>query len=211
MPRELTNDWMTQAEADSCRIVFLFEGIFGDTGTPLRLWDGIGDITWDSKLWLGNGWLHGIGAPVEDSEINASNLEITLAGVPQAVLSLVLGQTRLGSSGKIWWAFMDTDGTLIDPQQQFEGKFDTAEITENPSEPYVKLTYESELIELERPKEFRFNQETQKHFYPTDRGFEYLQGLQDKVIFWGRTRDQVTKRHERDKKKKGRGSKDRRR
>lgn len=208
MSRGVTSAWLAQAEASSSAPIFFFEGAFAN-GVFVRLWTGIGDIAWDSKTWLGNGWLHNIIPYREDTEINASNMQIELAGVPASTISLVLGQTRQGATGKLWVGFLNSSGAVVDPYLQFEGKFDTAEVNEGADGSVLTMSYESELVELERPKEFRFNQETQKYFYPEDRGFEYVQRLQETPIFWGRTREQVLKRHEREKKKKARGSKKR--
>jgi len=118
----------------------------------------------------------------------------------------------MNSVGRYYWGFLDTDGSVVAPQLQFEGKFDTADIIYDPNEPMIKLIYETELVELERTTEFRFNHETQRHFYPEDRGFEYVASLQDKPLFWGNSPDPAPpKGHERRKKKQGKGSKDKRR
>lgn len=209
MARGVTAPWIAQATAAKSTPILLFEGVFG-SAVNLRLWNGIGDLSWDSKTWLGNGWFHGVTPAIEDEEINASNMEILLAGVPQATVSAILGQTRQGATGKLWIGFINSGGSVVDPYLQFEGKFDTAEVRETVDQPMLTLSYESELVEMERPKEFRYNQETQRYFYPEDRGFEYVQRLQETPLFWGRTREQVLQREKQEKKKEKRGSKKRR-
>lgn len=208
MARAVTSPWIAEATATKCTPILLFEGVFG-SGVNLRLWNGIGDLSWDSKTWNGNGWFHGVTPAAEDEEINASNMEVLLAGVPAATVSAILGQSRQGATGKLWIGFLDANGAAIDPYLQFEGKFDTAEVRETVDQPMLTMTYESELVEMERPKEFRYNQETQRYFYPEDRGFEYVQRLQETPIFWGRTREQVLERQKREKKKQQHGSKKR--
>ena len=208
MARGVTNDWITEATADKNTPILLFEGVFG-SGVTFRLWNGIGDLSWDSKTWSGNGWFHGVTPANEDEEINASNMEVILAGVPASTVSAILGQTRQGATGKLWIGFINSSGNVVDPYLQFEGKFDTAEVREDVEQPLLTLTYESELVDMERPREFRYNQETQKYFYPEDRGFEYVQRLQDTPLFWGRTREQVIRREKAEKKAEKRGSKKR--
>lgn len=208
MARAVTVDWLAEATAERSRPILLYEGMFGN-GVVLRLWNGIGDLSWDSKTWLGNGWFHGVTPAVEDEEINASNMEVLLAGVPSSTISAILGSFRQGASGKLWIGFIDSAGLVVDPYLQFVGKLDTAEVRETVEQPMLTVTYESELVEMERPKEFRFNHETQRYFYPEDRGFEYVQRLQETPIFWGRTREQVLEKKEKEKKKEKRGSKKR--
>lgn len=208
MTRGVTSAWLTEAESELSRPILLYEGLFGN-GIVLRLWNGIGDLSWDSKTWNGNGWFHGVTPPTEDEEVNASNMEVLLAGVPSATVSSILNGFRQGAQGKLWVGFIDSLGAVVDPYLQFVGKLDTAEIRETVEQPMLTVVYESELIEMERPKEFRFNHETQRYFYPEDRGFEYVQRLQETPIFWGRTREQVLEKKEKEKKKEKRGSKKR--
>ena len=49
----------------------------------------------------------------------------------------------------------------------------------------ITMTYESRLIDLLKPREFRYTHESQRLFDPTDRGFEVVTSLQDKEISWG--------------------------
>lgn len=210
MARAITAGWETEANAAVCRPVQLYEGVF-QGGSTLRIWNGLGDLAWSSVTWFGNGWFQGAMPAVENQELDTGKMEIHLAGVPLAVVSLALGTTRMGALGRLYVGFLNSSGGVVaDPYKVFEGKFDYAEITENAQGSDVRLVYVSEMIEMERPKEFRFNAETQKYFYPEDRGFEFVAGLQDKPIFWGKARDQAVERHKPKKKKKGRGGRKKR-
>jgi hypothetical protein len=59
-------------------------------------------------------------------------------------------------------------------------------IEENADTSVISVTAENVLIKLERPVVRRFTNEDQKSRFPDDRGLEYVAGLQDKDILWGR-------------------------
>jgi|GEM_PF-255902 len=184
MTRALTADFLAELEAAHVRIAFFFEGEFNSS--TIRLWSGLGDISWDSKTWNGNGWFQGVGGIGESADIKATNLEITLAGVPSSVVALALNEAAQNKLGKLWLAFLDgAEAVINDPYLCFEGKLDTAEIQESASDATVVFTYETELIELEKAEEQRFTDVYQKSIYPDDRGLEYITGLADWDGFWG--------------------------
>jgi len=51
----------------------------------------------------------------------------------------------------------------------------------------IALSVESKLIDLERGRVFRYTDANQKSRYPDDKGFEFVEDLQDKRFSWGRT------------------------
>jgi hypothetical protein len=50
----------------------------------------------------------------------------------------------------------------------------------------VSLTIENKLVDLERPRVARFTSSYQKSVYSGDKGFDFVEDLQDKEIVWGR-------------------------
>jgi len=184
MTRDLTSDFLTELEASAVKIAFFLEAQF--KSNPIYLWTGTGDITWDSKLWLGNGWFKGWAGAGETEDIKAVSVEVYLTGVPSSAISLALNESAQNKSGKIWFAFLDSsDGVIADPYLIFEGKFDHAVINDSPEEGGIVLVYESELIQLEEASEWRYNDVTQKYLFPGDRGFEYISSLAEWSGFWG--------------------------
>jgi hypothetical protein len=49
----------------------------------------------------------------------------------------------------------------------------------------IDLTAESRLIDLERPRLRRWTSEDQKALDPDDKGFEFVNSLQEATIKWG--------------------------
>src|SRR4051812_33790325 len=100
MSRNLTSDIITALAASPVRPFFLFEGTF--LSSTLRLWSGLGDLTWNAQTWLGNGWFKGLGDVAEDNSISAHGIDVQLSGVPLALVSLLLSESAHSCRGKIW-------------------------------------------------------------------------------------------------------------
>lgn len=200
MARELDADYITEIESDRLRPCFLFQAEF--QSSILRLWSGYGDLSWDGETYFGNGWFTGFSGIGESRDIKATNLTISLTGVPSSIVSLVLAEALQNKLGYLWLAFLDEAGDLIeDPYLLFEGKLDTADLDDGPDTSNVTLTYETELIDLEKAQESRFTDAWQKAFDPADRGLEYVLTMANWDGFWG-VPEAKEKKKDRDKKKK---------
>ena len=64
---------------------------------------------------------------------------------------------------------------------------DQMNIEEGPDSCTVQLTLENKLVDLERARVARFTSAYQKSIYPNDKGFDFVEDLQDKKLVWGRT------------------------
>jgi hypothetical protein len=187
--------------ADSCQPILFFHGVFAG-GQNVRLWTGLGDITFDSQNWLGNGWFTGLSGGDESDDISAQNITIELSGIPESILAIVLNAAQ-GAPGDFYVGALDDDGALIpDPYLIFSGKMDTATIKESADGAYIDITYETKLVDLDRPKDFRYNQESQKIFWPNDKGFEYVVAANKINLFWGNKKKRNERRRKRDRQKK---------
>jgi hypothetical protein len=68
----------------------------------------------------------------------------------------------------------------------FSGYMDQMNIEEGAETSRIGLSVESKLIDLERPRVFRYTDQNQKSRFPNDKGFEFVEDLQDKRFNWGR-------------------------
>lgn len=184
MARDLTASVITQLQAASVEVGVLFEGEFASGW--VRLWSGVGTLSWDGKSWSGVGTLLGISGIDETNEIRASGLTVSLSGVPSDLLSAALGDARSGKTGRVYLAFFSGGSIVADPILQFEGRLDVPAIEDGPDTATISISYESELIDLERARERRYTPEDQAIDYPGDLGFAYVAALQDAQITWGR-------------------------
>ncbi len=97
------------------------------------------------------------------------------------------GANVLGESVAEMWIGVPEGGLIDPPKILFKGRFDTAVHDDgDPSAPVLTVGFESDQIDLERPKERRFTDAAQKALYPGDRAGEFIAKLQDDDIVWGR-------------------------
>lgn len=196
--RDVTTDFKTELTAGTNYPFFLFEGKFGDDF--LRYCTLGRDLSWDSKTWVGNGYLKGIPQVSETSSVQASGISVVLAGEPSVILSIILNNASHKGTGKLWFGFLNSAGSVISsPHLIFSGLLSSAPITDSISEASVTLNYENQLINILNNNEFRYNNKTQQLFFPTDIGFEYMEALANWTGYWGKK----NKRKKKPKKDKG--------
>lgn len=184
MSRDLTAGVLAAIQAADVSPILLFEGEFAD-GT-VRLWTGVGDLTWNSQTWNGAGSLIGMAAVEETDRVEARGVTVSLSGVPTELVSAAIDGARQGLPGRVWLGFLDAAGAVIaDPVQVYTGRLDVPEIADGADTCTVALTYEGRLIDMTRPREFRYTDESQQVLYPGDRGFEYVAAIQGREITWG--------------------------
>jgi len=178
----------------------------------LRLWTGFGDLVYEGDTFYGTGNLLNISAVEETVEMAVKGATLTLSGVPSNVISLALSQPYQGRQAKIHFGLFQKgsletqastddnpyyirlqDGGLIMLERQktnlteiFTGYMDQMNIEEGAENSTIQLTVENKLIDLERPRVGRFTSEYQKSVYPEDKGFDFVESLQDLKLNWGR-------------------------
>lgn len=204
MTRALTAGFITEATAKSNSPVFFFEAVF--ESLTLRLWNGIGDLSWSGQTWLGNGWFDGFSGAEESNDFARNGMEVQLSGLPETLIALILSGSKQGSSGKLWLGFLNSsNGVIADPYLVFEGKLDIPSLDEGPDEALITLTYENEFTLINRSTEFRWEPESQKIFYPNDRGFEFMTATQEWNGQWGTKKKQPRTQNDKKKTRKNNG------
>jgi len=208
MTRELTQSIINNLEAAEVQPLFAVE-LYLDTQT-LYMWTGIGDLVFNNITYVGTGQFLEISELRETAEISAKGATVSLSGIPSNLISLAISEPYQGRKCKILFGLIDAnrqflkledgsfllaeDGSRIDVSQGavspvvevFNGYIDQMVINEGADTSNITISVESRLIDLERARIFRFNDQNQKARYPTDRGFEFVEDLQDKQFNWGR-------------------------
>jgi hypothetical protein len=184
MTRDLTSGLLTEVTAQVMQPCILFEGEF--EGGTVRLWSGLGDLTWNSVIWTGAGNLLGVSAVEETTAVVANGITVSLSGIPVEWRSAAIDGARQGKPGRVWFGALDAAGALVaDPYMLFAGRLDVPEITFGGETFAITITYESRLIDLTRPREWRYTHESQQILFPGDKGLEYVTTIQDKAVAWG--------------------------
>ncbi len=187
MARSLHSDFTTAVQAGEINPVLLVK--INTTGGDVLVWTGIGNLVYDGDTYVGVGTLGGVSPVDEKTDLTATGVTFTLSGIPSALVSTALGQVQHGRSCQLFLALLNTSTSAIinNPYELFSGFTDVTILTEQAETASITIQSENRLIDLERPRIRRYTDEDQKSdsANATDVGFEFVQGLQDKVIMFG--------------------------
>ena len=187
MARDLHADFSTAVQLDEIHPIMLFK--VNTSGGDVRVWSGIGDLTYDSETYIGTGTFGGVSATNERTDLTASGVTLSLSGIPSSLVSTALGQVQQGRLCQVWMALLNTStGTLVNnPYELFAGFSDVTVLTEQGETSTISIQAENRLVDLERARIRRYTDEDQKSEHSGDTGFEFVPSLQDKVILFGKS------------------------
>lgn len=185
MSRNLTGDMAAGISAAVVRPILLLEAEFSETA---YLWTGLGTLAWNGHDWLGIGGMIEISPIQETDSIEARGISVKVSGCPQDMVDEALGELRTSRSGIVRLALDDGAGGIVaSPKIIFRGRLDYADIDgEDPGKPVINLRYENELIDLKRPREWRYTDAHQIIRANGDRSLRFISSLADLMIYWGR-------------------------
>lgn len=181
MSRDLTTTTINALDDEVIYPFFAVELRF-DSQT-LRLWTGSGNFYDGNVNWLGAGQLLNISSIEETQEIAAKGASITLSGIPSDLLAAALTTPYQGRVCKIYFGVRGS--TVFN--ELFSGYMDQMNIEDGAETGTIQVNVENKLIDLERARVARFTSGYQKSLYPNDLGFDFVEGLQDKITPWGRS------------------------
>lgn len=185
MAREMSAEIAAALKQSELRPILFFEGEFASGW--VRIWSGLGDITWTGQTWTGVGSLLGLGAVEETQQVVAGGTTVSLSGVPLEMVALAIDEARQGKPGRVWLGLLtDAREIIADPVQAFTGRLDVPEIADTGESCTVTISYENRLIDLGTPRTWRYTHESQQALAPGDQGFAFVTTIQDKEITWGR-------------------------
>lgn len=186
MSRVLSSEMQTVSTADLVRPIVFVEAAF-DSGN-VNLWNGIGDLTYNSVTYIGAGNLLGISAIEESSDLVANGVKVVLSGIGEPLISKARDEDYQGRTLDIYLGAMDENGSVISsPVKVFSGFMDVMVVADSGETGEIAISVENRLIEFERTAVRRNTAEDQKIDYPSDKGFEFVAEIQEKDIVWGRS------------------------
>lgn len=184
MTRSLGTNFTNALSADALNPFFAVKMDFA--GGAVNLWGGYGNITIDGETYAGSADFLTISEIDETSEIKATGINVTLSGVPSALVSAALTDNYQGRDITVYFGTLTDAGAINNtPYVLFRGKMDVMSIQESGEQATINITGESRLIDLEIARERRYTSEDQKIDFPDDKGLEFVADLQDKQIIWG--------------------------
>ncbi len=190
--RDLTAGMLTEIAAGTKRPRLFFEGEYDSSGSAayLRLFTGVGTISWDGKTWTGGASLLEISPIREGTSLEPIGFSVTLNGMPADKRQLALSSMRKNKPGRLWLGFVDASNAVVDePYPLRRGRFDMAPISRSGATMAIRISYEDRLVLLDRPGgpngERRYTPEDQARRLAGDRGFDGVAELQDRMGSWG--------------------------
>ena len=189
MSRTLTSGMTAVTTADIVRPAYFVRMVFdsGESPNVLNIWNGIGDLAYGGNTYTGTGDLLSISQITETADIQASGINVSLAGVKSSLIVIAKDHDYQGRPLTVSLGAFDASGSLIaDPVIVFSGFMDTMTISESGQYSTISIAVENKLIAFERSKVRRYTAEDQKIDHPTDKGFEFVTAIVQKEIIWGR-------------------------
>lgn len=205
--RNLTPEMVAEVTAPAVSPALLVEMEFD--AVTIRLWTGIGNLSYGGEIFSGAGNLIGISSIEETQNTEAKGVVASLNGVPSSMVSMALGQNPRGRPFRLLFAVVESrryigaeddpgrirleDGSgyilmennlINSPYRIFSGLMDTFEMSDDGISANIRLAVENALIVGQRTKVQRYTNEDQKKAYPSDRGLEFINALQDKELVW---------------------------
>lgn len=177
----------TQSELASAQLApVLFVELDFDSGY-IRMWGGVGPITWDSKIWTGGGELLEISSIDETQAVEATAASITLSGVPSTLVAIAYADFSQGRPVRIWLGVLNTTSgaVLADPVQIFAGRMDTIGDSDNGETATITVSAESNLADLDRLRARYYTDQDQQRLFAADRSLRYIPSMQDRPVTWG--------------------------
>lgn len=111
------------ATAEATELIELQFADAANNPTPLYLTTAAQNLVWNAQTWIAVGGRLEVDALGESTDLAATTVRLTLAGVDQTLLALILGSRWRGRTAKVYYAHLSqTLGTVIDaPVVMFVG------------------------------------------------------------------------------------------
>jgi hypothetical protein len=190
MPRAMSADYLAAIQRAALRPALLVEANF--TSGPIYVWSGVGPIIWGGHTWTGLGSLGNVSMIEEGATVEAKGITLTLSGIDPTMLTGILDEFQVGLPAIVSLGLFDAAGALIaDPVGCFVGQMDQPTLDVTGTSATISINCESRLIEMNVAVDRRYTNEDQQRDYPGDRGFEFVNSIQEAQIYWGRTPSSV--------------------
>lgn len=183
-----TIDSMLAAEFDKAELAPIFMLEMETDGGTVYAWTGIGDLVYGGNTYKGTGILGGFERVEETLDNAAVGNTYILNGVESDIAAAAISDIRQGLEATLYLAALDANGKIVGTPLLIDRGFtDVPELEDDSQTATIRITTESKAIDRQRPRVRRYTTEDQKIDNPNDRGFEYVEGLQDRKIKWGRS------------------------
>ena len=111
-----------------------------------------------------------------------------MSGIDASLLDEVMTEFQVGLPVSVTLGVFDATGALIaDPVCCFTGRMDQPTIDVSGTLATIAINCENRLVEMNVAVDRRYTDEDQQMDYPGDLGFQFVNGIQEAQIYWGRS------------------------
>jgi hypothetical protein len=179
-------DPATQSAAAASTIHPVIFVKFEFDGGDVNLHTELGNLSFGGDTYTGIGKLGGLGNMEENSDLSRTPISMSLSGLPNDMVSILLAEQYQGRLATIFLGYLDlTTRTLVAaPTIIYKGNIDTADFSIDKNFA-VTLSVESRFAAWDSPLIRRYNNSDQQSRFPGDNGLEFIEQAVSKTIWWG--------------------------
>jgi len=182
MSRGLDAATITALSSDNFDLATL---VYMGFSTPVRITDWGRDVSDGSDTFLTSGAFLNLSDIAETSELRVNEVALSLSGVDQEFISIMMQQPFLNQELKIWRVVLSNEAVVGSPILAFDGLMTGCKIVEDMPDSKVEISVASHWKNFDRVAGRSTNDGSQKRFYPSDNGLS-LASDTEREIFWGR-------------------------
>ena len=179
--RSLSSDVKTQLASGSFNMVHLVKLELNST---YYYTDSNSDVVDGSDTYTANGFLQGLSAVTESSNINIGSTTLRISGVNQTIISDTLNNGHLHRAITIKRAILDDSDAVIDTFEIYKGFVEGMSITDSGETSSVNFSIANHWVDFERIEGRATNNSSQQNFFDSDLGFEFSDQVNKRIV-WG--------------------------
>ena len=188
MARGLSSGFKTEMGAAVVYPAFFVEFEF-DSGIT-RFWSGIGPIDADLGdgvvTWTGGSMLGSMEFSGESEQLAARGMVFTLSGVDGSYYSIARNTQYRKRPVRVWYAHMNAAGDAVTNYWMLESaKMDQLSIQESDDTINLRLTCQSDMIDMFTPSRVFLSSFSQHQKYPLDNFYRFVPMIAGMSLGWG--------------------------
>lgn len=152
---------------------------------PVYMHSGIGEILYDSQVWVGVGNLGALSAVRNDSNLGAATMTATLSGIDNDTITALVSEDVVNRVVDRYLGFIGEDGRLIDAVKVFSGRIRVPGFGDrHGDEPTITLEVVSKLVDWSKSRPDRYTDESHRRNYPNDMFYQYVAQMAERSLHW---------------------------
>ncbi len=180
-------EWIKDANAPAHLIELRLDAADGGT---IWVTDSYRSIIWGGNTYTALGHMLGFSGLAESAELRVADISVTLSGVDQTMIAIVLDAEYIDRRFLIYQFFLNTsDAVIADPVLIHDGRIAEAAVQEDGEGGASSVTLKSRdsFADFERLNGRHTNALEQRYLFPNDASFDTLSQLagQNRQLIWG--------------------------